>query len=380
MRIAVNATCIHGTSSGLGVVTENLTTELLGQHDDLIAYTVSHEVERTGGASVHRATKLIAPEHGTLGHLARMIWCQTRLPWLLSRDGAGILYSPVEEGILWGRAKQVVTVHDLLPLEYPEIYPRKKHVFRRILPRQLRKASAVICVSEFTRRAVIERFGLSDKPTFVVHNGLDHELFRPKESSLPKENYGLDRYVLYVGEMRPYKNLGRALEAFAKLDDFDCTFAVAGRKDRHFFPALERRAKALGVSDRIAFLGYVPAEHLPHLYSSAQAFVFPSLYEGFGMPPIEAMACGCPVITSRIGGLPEACGDAALYVDPEDVESIADGLRQIQTNSRKRDALVEEGLRQAANFSWEKAAGEVLEILRLVAGETSSDVGTRSSS
>ncbi len=177
-----------------------------------------------------------------------------------------------------------------------------------------------------------------------------------------QKRYGLGNYLLYIGDMRPYKNLERSLEAFARLNLTDLSFVIGGKKDPHFYPGIEKKVDRLLLKDKVIFLGYVPEEDLPHLYSEAAAFVFPSLYEGFGLPPLEAMACGCPVVASNAGSLPEVCGDAVRYVDPYDVESIARGIHEVLTDEVMRQNLRAKGLERAKLFSWERAAKEHLKI------------------
>ncbi|MEL6501817.1 MAG: glycosyltransferase family 1 protein, partial [Cyanobacteria bacterium J06623_1] len=189
-------------------------------------------------------------------------------------------------------------------------------------------------------------------------------LFYPQSNSGVIHKYGLDKYLLYVGDMRFYKNLGRSLEAFDRLNDKDCQFVITGKKDDFFYPEIAQQVAKLASRDRIIFLDYVPTEDLPVLYSMAQALVFASLYEGFGLPVLEAMACGCPVITSQVTSIPEVGGDSVLYVDPYDVDSIAQGMQQILTNSELQTDLKHQGLARAKLFSWDKTAEDVNQIFQ----------------
>jgi glycosyltransferase involved in cell wall biosynthesis len=367
MRIGVNATFTHSDPVGLGIATRETVRELLKQRKDgLVVYTASKELKKDGGGRVKAVSELLSPDKRTRGNLLRLLWCQTLLPLYLSADGIDILYSTVEEGVLWGGLRQVVTCYDILPLIYPEMYPRKKYVFRYIVPLQLRASSAVICASQNTRADITRRYCLRNKPVFVVHCGLDHGRFRPLDGELARSRYGLERFVLYVGDMRPYKNLGRAVEAFGRAGLPGHRFVIAGKKDNVFYPRVRKRVSDLGLDNRVVFPGYVPDENLPQLYSAAEAFVFPSLYEGFGLPPLEAMACGCPVVTTRAASLPEVCGDAAYYVDPYSVDGIAEGIRKVVTTPGLKKQLVQRGLEQAKRFTWAKTAGRVLEILEYV--------------
>ncbi|UCB52689.1 MAG: glycosyltransferase family 4 protein, partial [Candidatus Zixiibacteriota bacterium] len=234
------------------------------------------------------------------------------------------------------------------------------------LPILLRNAKKVVCASEHTKRDLLSFYRIKDKPISVVYPGLNRQWFYPRNRGVVRERYGLENYLFYVGDMRPYKNLDRSLEAFAKLNNRDIKFVVAGKKDPRFYPNLERKVDQLALKNRVVFMGYVPGEDLPFLYSEARALVFPSLYEGFGLPPLEAMACGCPVVTSNAASLPEVCGEAAHYVDPESVDSIAQGIHQVVTDQNLRNTLIHKGIKRAQLFSWEKAAKRVLDIFEEV--------------
>jgi glycosyltransferase involved in cell wall biosynthesis len=242
-------------------------------------------------------------------------------------------------------------------MKYPEMYPRMKYHFYYTVPLLLKKSRAVICTSENTKQDVITYYAIKDKPVYVISEGFNRQRFYPREKGVVQKRYGLGNYLLYIGDMRPYKNLERCLEAFARLNLTDLSFVIGGKKDPHFYPDI-----ALLLKDKVIFLGYVPEEDLPHLYSVAAAFIFPSLYEGFGLPPLEAMACGCPVVASNAASLPEVCGDAVRYVDPYDVESIAQGIHEVLTDEVMRQNLRAKGLERAELFSWEKAAKEHLKI------------------
>jgi glycosyltransferase involved in cell wall biosynthesis len=162
--------------------------------------------------------------------------------------------------------------------------------------------------------------------------------------------------------MRFYKNLTRCLKAFDSLPFKDYQFVITGKKDSFFYPEIERQTAKLAAKERIIFLDYVPTETLPSLYSMAQALVFASLYEGFGLPVLEAMACGCPVITSKVTSIPEVGGNSVMYVDPYDVDSIARGMYQILTNAELRTNLRHQGLARAKLFSWDKTAEDIFRV------------------
>ncbi len=363
-RIAVNATCVRTDGTGLNVVTTEITRELIRKAGErLVVYTPSQELKEAGRKSVRPTTSLLSPYHGTKANVSRLIWLHSGFPLRMLMDKVNIAYSPVDEGMLWCPLPQVINCWDILGLLYPEIYPRRNYYYYYLMPLVLRACKAVICGSENTMKDIRREYRLSDKPMQVVYPGINHETFKPAESSIIREKYGLDRYVLYVGEMRPYKNLERAVEAFGRANLPEHKFVIAGKKDDKFYPPIRKRVEELKMEDRVVFTDYLPAEHLPGMYSGADVFVFPSLYEGFGMPPLEAMACQTPVVTSNLASLPEACGDAAFYVDPYNVDSIAEGIYKVATDPGLRQDLVNKGLERARLFTWSKSADKVLKIL-----------------
>jgi glycosyltransferase involved in cell wall biosynthesis len=363
-KIAINATFGHENPTGLGVYTRELVLELLKAKCDydFTVYSSSPALKKRYPEKVTRVSPLTSPTLGFTGHLMRILWQQTLLPFKSQRQKTSLVYSTVPEGILFSPVKQIITMHDILPIKYPEMYPRMKYHFYYTVPLLLKKSQAVICTSENTKKDVAARYAVKDKPLYVVYEGFNRQRFYPREKGVVQKRYGLGNYLLYIGDMRPYKNLERSLEAFARLNRTDLVFVIGGEKDPLFYRSIEKKVDGLLLKDKVIFLGYVPEEDLPHLYSEAEAFVFPSLYEGFGLPPLEAMACGCPVVASNAASLPEVCGDAVQYVDPYDVENIARGVHEVLTNEVMRQNLKAKGLERAKLFSWERSAQEHLKI------------------
>ena len=367
-KIAINATSVGEDPTGLGVYTYEMLLELLKADHDFVIFASSGELKKRYGDRVISVSPRTSPALGGKGHLVRYLWEQTVLPWELWRRKVSLLYSTVPEGILnpLSRRKQIITVLDIIPARYHRLFPKMRYHFLYDLPILLRNAKRVVCASENTKRDLLSFYGIRNKPINVIYPGLNRQRFYPRKRGLVEKRYGLGDYLFYVGDMRPYKNLDRCLKAFARLDFKDLKFVVVGKKDPRFYPNLRREVYRLSLEERVVFMGYVPGEDLPFLYSEARALVFPSLYEGFGLPPLEAMACGCPVVTSRAASLPEVCGEAAHHVDPESVDSIAEGMHKILTNNDLRRILIERGTERAKLFSWEKAAKEVLDVFQEV--------------
>lgn len=297
---------------------------------------------------------------GPPGHL----WEQFYLPAVVR---GRMLWSPNNTGPLAVR-RQVCTIHDLIPIDHPEWFNKKfASWYSWLLPRLTRRVQHMIAVSEFTKVRLMEAFGVQEEKITVVHNGIDSR-YQPasaEEIQEMRHALGLDDapYLLYVGSLEPRKNLARLLQAWriaqASVPE-EVRLVVAGaRGNSQVFGAVEIDT---GVP-RVHFTGYVAEEHLPSLYSGALALVYPSLYEGFGLPPLEAMACGTPVVTSNNTSLPEVVGDSAVSVDPEKVESIAAGMVEVLSSERLRNHLSGSGIERAKRFTWKQTAKETLQVL-----------------
>ncbi len=364
-KIAINATYIQEQASGLGVANKNLISGLMNyrQELDFLLYSHADFFQAKYPAQVIPVDPALSPDRGFSGHLRRLLWYQTGLNKQLKRQQVDLVFSPVYEGIFFPPVPQIVTVHDLIPLKYPELSPKWKYYYLYALPFLLKQSQGIICVSEYTKQDVVENYSVNPEAIDVVYNGYARDLFFPQPDPEILQKYNLDKYLLYVGDMRFYKNLSRCLEAFDRMPLKDYQFVITGKKDDFFYPKIERQTSQLSARDRIIFLDYVPTADLPGLYSLAQCLIFASLYEGFGLPVLEAMACGCPVITSKVTSIPEVAGDSVLYVDPYDVENIAQGMYQILTNVQLRETLYHKGLRRSQLFSWDKTAEQVRNIL-----------------
>jgi O-antigen biosynthesis alpha-1,2-mannosyltransferase len=299
-------------------------------------------------------------------------WDQVALPAALRRDGVDVFLSPYYKRPLAAPCPAVVTIHDLFFIGYPG---RRRRLYDAAMTRLARLyaagASAIIADSEHSRRQIVDRLGLAADRTVVIPVGLGPE-FRPgAPTAAQRERYGLGScYALYVGNFMPHKNLPRLLRAWAALPEglrvsHRLVLAGGGHAGR---PALAALADSLGLGDRVVFPGLIDDADLPALYGGAAALVQPSLDEGFGLPALEAMACGAPVVASRRGALPEVVGDAGVLVDPEDERALASALTRVLGSAAEREALAGRGLRRAAGFTAERTAGRVVDLLQATAG------------
>jgi len=266
------------------------------------------------------------------------------------------------------RTSSVFTLHDLIPLERPAAHlPLNRWYLQLMLPRFLRHADAIICVSQHTKNDAVRFFREIEPKIHVIPEGVNRN-FRPVRDAAAlaevRARYDLpERFILFVGTIEPRKNLERLWEAYKVLRSEGRTekLVVVGRKGWLYQPTLARLAE-LGLEGEVLFPGYVANGDLPAFYALATCFAFPSLYEGFGLPPLEAMACGCPVVSSNSSSLPEVCGDAAILVPPTDVSALTSALRRLLDDAALRDDLRSRGLRQAARFTWDDAAQRTLEV------------------
>ncbi|MGE0049293.1 MAG: glycosyltransferase family 4 protein [Acidithiobacillus sp.] len=301
------------------------------------------------------------PLSGIRAHL----WEQSLLPL---RARGNLLWSPGNAGPLT-ISKQVVTIHDVVSLDHPEwLNPRFAAWYRFLTPKLARRVRRVITVSEFTKIRLLETTGISEEKIIVIPLGVDPR-FAPMDQTNTSEiakKLGLrsDHYVLSLGSLEPRKNLGRLLRAWEIVSDrlpTDIWLVVSGAKgNRMVFQDVPELKK---LPDRVFLTGRVADEDLPKLYAGAMAFAYPSVYEGFGLPPLEAMASGAPTLVGNCASLPEVVGDAAVRVDPFDIEAIAEGLLRLLEDDTMRTKLRANGLKRVAQFNWERTAAQTWQVL-----------------
>jgi glycosyltransferase involved in cell wall biosynthesis len=296
--------------------------------------------------------------------LPRPLWVQLRLPALARRIGARLLWSPSNTGPLAVR-EQLLTVFDGSVFAHPEWFSRSFGLYHRsLLPRLGRRARRVLTISEFSREELVRHRVAPREKIEVVGCGVS-PAFRPDAE---RGEWAAKRpYLLTVGSRDPRKNVGSLLKAFALLPPAlrrDLRLLVAGGRSPLF------AGEGMGeVPPGVELLGFVPDRALPGLYAGAEAFIYPSLYEGFGLPPLEAMACGTPVAVSSAPCLPETCGEAALYFDPLDPPGMAARIEKILSDSSLRERLRAAGLARAARFTWERAAQRMISALEEALGQ-----------
>ena len=292
---------------------------------------------------------------------------QWTLPRLLRAVGADLYHSPFYLMPFRPGVPAVVTIYDLIPLRHPRYFtPTQRLVFAVTVRLAVRAAQVVIAPSAATAHDLQSFLGLAADRIAVIGVAAD-PAFRPQDTAAiaaVRTRLKLaERYVLYVGSNKPHKNLVRLVEAWARLQPQALPLVIAGAWDPRYMEA-RHRAEALGLGDAVHFLGRVPEDALPGLYSGATLFVFPSLWEGFGLPVIEAMACGVPVACSATSGLIEVAGQHAVFFDPLDVDAMAHTIREILGDANQRAMLARRSLERAGQFSWGQTARHTLGVYR----------------
>ncbi len=324
-----------------------------------------------GGAQVAGGVALQRSEGwDTRSPWRRILWEQLAVPELVRRQGLDLWHATVNVAPVAGRCPAVVTVHDLSFLRYPEAFPVLQRLYLRTqVLRSLRAARRVIAVSAATGQDVMALAGLPAERIDVVPNGVDAAfgVAPAAEVAAFRARRGLpERYILHLGTLEPRKNLVRLVRAFGRVrvaDLADVKLVLAGGKGWDY-ANIYQEVSRLGLEAEVVFAGYVADEELPWWYRGAAVFAYPSLMEGFGLPVLEAMACGVPVVTSNVSALPEVAGEAALLVDPTDEEALAEALRAVLSDGGLARELGVEGRRRAVRYRWERTAEETAAVYR----------------
>jgi glycosyltransferase involved in cell wall biosynthesis len=369
MRVAIDARKLH--DFGIGTYIRNLLRHLA---------RIDHDTEYVllcGEADLGIAAQLGPNFRGVLEPSPNYsIREQIHVPWVLRRERPDLYHAPHYVLPAAVNCSSVVTIHDCIHLMFPQYLPnRMAYAYARAqMWTAAHRSDCILTVSDASKRDILHLFNIPPEKIVVVYNAIDsHFSVTPPEEAVARvrERYQLDhRFVLYVGNIKPHKNLVRLIEAFNELrtgDLEDLKLLIIGDEISKL-PALRLAVHRHKLHKHVRFLGYVPDDQLAVLYRLASVFVFPSLYEGFGLPPLEAMASGTPVVTSNVSSLPEVVGDAAMLVDPHDVDSIVGGLRTALTDPARAEEMRRKGLERAREFSWERSVARTLEVYKRIGG------------
>ncbi len=367
MRIAFDATSIPRLMAGAGVYTDNLIRGL-ARVDDENEYVVFAKTDAFDGlAREHSSFRVV--RGGGKSHATRLVWEQLVLPAQLRAQHIDVLHSPHHTTpMIVAGCRRVVTFHDLTFFILPERYPRRRLAyFRSVSWASAKAARMLICPSKAVQNDIVRILHTPPEKVRTIAEAAA-PAFRIIEDKTVLDRLRYDhllpeRYILSVGSLEPGKNRTTLLKAFADVRGrgVEQKLVVTGQRAWKYGEDF-RLAEELGLKGQVVFTGYVAPEEMPALYNAADLFVFPSLYEGFGLPVLEAMACGVPVVTSNVSSIPEVAGDAALLVDPRDAKALADAIEHALRDGDVHSMLRQRGLERAATFSWEKAARETIAV------------------
>lgn len=358
MDVIVNATNIGHQLSGISVYSLNLLREFVNIETDIHFLVflnrngVEHlkDVRFAENFKIQWVTSWISPDYQFQGHFLRLL--HSNLMGLRTKKSLVFNTSPLEA--IFFQSNQVITVHDVIPLLFGQDHRKQYYYYKYFLKYVLKRAKAVITGSNHTKRLIEGLYELPGDKIHVIYDGIQDIYLRQGETCSPHR----ENFILYAGRLTATKNVQGLLRAFELVKErISHSLVIAGNgKGKDSFPSMER----------VLFKGYVSSRDLVDLYRRASLFVFPSFYEGFGLPPLEAMACGCPVVVSKVASLPEVCGDAAYYVNPYNVESIAEGMYRVATDQGLREGMIEKGFQRVKQFSWEKSAKEHLKVFEKI--------------
>ncbi|RIK43564.1 MAG: glycosyltransferase family 1 protein [Chloroflexi bacterium] len=376
VRIGFDVSPLCVPHSGVGTYTSNLLCQLQTLGDEVVPLFHRPPLHGCAGGASDRTN---GTPPFTRKYLNKTLWMQCFLPLQLSRLGVSVGHFTNSVAPLLSPCPTVITIHDMTLWLFPQYHNSLRLLsMRPFIPMAARRAAAIVAVSRATKQDLVRILRVPPEKVHVIHEA-PAASFHPmdRETALnTMRQSGMapgmlpDRFALYVGTIEPRKNLVRLLQAFAQLWHGGVVphkllfVGQRGWKEEPVFRAVEQ----LGLQEAVLFLGYVPHETLIALYNLAEALVFPSLYEGFGLPVVEAMACGTPVITSRNGSLGEVTGGAAEFVEPTSTESIAEALRYVLNDPDRQAELRQRGLAQSSRFSWEISAKQTQAVYRQVAG------------
>lgn len=384
MKISVNIQpLLHSDKSGIGFYEAEL-LKAIGKLDkeneyvlDFFAYKKTEEKIRTAEKYVCGNTT-INPCKWFSATLYQMIWAFLPLPYrFFFKEKSSVSHFYNYHVPPFASGKKIAVIYDTVIKDFPETVRFKtKMMLKLTLKRSIKRADRIVTISEFSKQQIIKHFGVAEKIIDIVPCGVNFDTFNTNyDESLvnkAKIKYNITRnYILYLGTLEPRKNIERIIEAYAVLQNKvnNAPLLVLAGGKGWMYESIFEKVKTLGLEKNVVFTGYVPDKDVPLLMNGAMMFCFPSIYEGFGMPPLEAMACGTPVITSNNTALPEVVEDAAIQVDPYSVEQIADAMVNLVNSNELRHQLSEKGLVQCRKYTWEKSAQKMLDIYKELANE-----------
>lgn len=373
-RIAFDARYINDRYHGIGRYAFNLLKKMISQAPcyDFVLYRGEDRNTRFQWENI-----LNKPNVSVIEGPRPIYWPHEQLlwPYYIKRDSIDLFHTPYFVVPLLTEIPSIMTVHDMIFDIYPQYMPNAwmRPYYRFLMKYGLEKVSNIVTVSNNTAKELGNYYQYSIDKLVIVHEGVDKEFFpidNQERLDAVRNKYGLESpFILSVGAHRPHKNFGRLVKAFSFLrKDYPHDLVIVGPLDERFADEVTREVAHFDLTERVVQLNWVPEYDLPALYVLAVAVVLPSLHEGFGLPALEAMACGTPIIAANNSSLPEVLEGAGILVDPYNLEDIADSMRLLIENDKIRMGLSQAGLKRSADFSWDKSAQRVLEIYREIVG------------
>ena len=369
MRVAIDVRKLH--DFGIGTYVRNLVSELARQDDDAEYVLLCAPADREPLSALGARFKPQVVRAGNYSVSEQLV-----MPWAVATAGVDLYHAPHYVVPPLTPRRFVVTIHDCIHLRFPQYLPNPGAFYyaRAMMSMAARRSRRVLTVSEASKDDILFYFGIPEQKIEVIYNALDPRLAGETTPGVVvhvRERFQLNApFVLYTGNIKPHKNVDRLIDAFAILRQKcseDVKLLIIG-DEASKYPNLRRLVHRHQLHQHVRFLGFVPDATLAVLYRLASVFVFPSLYEGFGLPPLEAMAAGTPVVTSNISSLPEVVGDAALLIDPMDPAEIANAMSRILNEPQLRADLVRRGRDRVKTFSWERSVTRIRQVYRELAG------------
>lgn len=351
--LLINLAVLFDKPTGIATYAQNIINSLDSLNPILLSAQTFVNFEQ------YQIASNMTPAQGSIGHLRRLLWTQFKLPEIYRELKADLIYSPIPEAPLYSKSRYIVMAHDIIPLRFPRRTSPLTNYFRYVVPQVLHQAEHIICNSQATAQDLIDYYGVVASKITPILLGYDTTNFYPRKQAVKDKS----PYFLYLGRQDPYKNLQGLIKAFAAFPNQEYHLAIAGSTDPRFTPQLQQQAAELGIASRVKWLNYLSYQELPVVISNAVALVLPTFWEGFGLPVLEAMACGTPVITSNLASLPEIAGDAAILINPYQTKAITAAMREISQDLEMRSQLSQLGLQQARKFHWTKTGTKTQEVL-----------------
>jgi glycosyltransferase involved in cell wall biosynthesis len=389
MRIGINALFLQKPATGMGQHLLHLLEGLdsLDEKDQqymLLAprFRRAYTVRAPQLSDRFREVEVVSALARLGENVEQVWWEQVGIVLAGTREKVDLLHCPYWSNPVWSPWPTVVTVHDVIQFVLPEYAWRKiSRLYFGLVSAGARRADAIITVSECSKRDIVKLLGLAPERIHVIGNAVDASLFPVRDAWLlasVRERYGIGpRYILYFGGFDLRKNVPRIIQAYGRLPERlrrEYQLVIAGRYQHlghPLYPDPRETVERLGLEGNVIFTGQIREQDKAPLYSAATVFAFPSLYEGFGMPVLEAMACGTPVVTSNLSALPEVAGDAGLLVDPYDPDAISQALAELLESQARREELSRRGLERARRFTWHQVAEQTMRVYEEVRSQKS---------